>query len=72
MFVLQQVWPTSDTYEMPKGFRGHVENLYFTTILSIRHALFVLKIARQRWKFAFYHNFECPTLGFCVKGRGAT
>ena len=32
-----QFW-ASDTHEVTKGLLGHVKNLHFTTVLSVRHA----------------------------------
>ena len=47
------------------------KNVYFTTVLSIRHARNAEMVAKVRQKFAFYHNFQRPIFTFCVKGRSA-
>ena len=58
--ILPQFW-ASDTSEVTKGSLGHVKNLRFTTVLSVRHVRSDERVARPRKKFAFYHSFERPT-----------
>ena len=69
--ILPQFW-TSDTSKVTKGSLGHVKNLRFTTVLSVRHARSDERVARRREKFAFYHSFDRPTRTKWRKGRSAT
>ena len=71
MSILPQFW-TSDTSEVTKGLLGHIQNLRFTTVLSVQHVRSDERVARRREKFAFYHSFERPTRPKWWKGRSAT
>ena len=58
--ILPQFW-ASDTSEVTKGSIRELRNLYFTTVLSVRHARSHERVDRRRQKIAFYLSFERPT-----------
>ena len=57
---------------MTKGLPpARLQNLRFTTVLSVRHVRSDERVARPPPKFAFYHSFERPTRPKWRKGRRA-
>ena len=58
MSILPQ-FRTSDTSEVTKGLLGHIQNLHFTTVLSVRHVRSDERVARPDPKFAFTTGEIC-------------
>ena len=59
-------------HEVTKGLLGQIQNLQFTTVLSVRQARSDERVASSGQEFAFYHSFERPTRTKWWKGCSAT